>query len=135
MQTIKARPAMFAYSCLYRVGQLWSPLPHKLTTDESWKRALLRYATCVWYLAVYAAALAGAWQMRKKLLRSPWVWGVLLCLVFTGVHTFYWSNLRMRAPLMPFVAIIATAGAAYVFARVRGISSPRPRTAQYTKSH
>jgi hypothetical protein len=34
---------------------------------------------------------------------------VLLCLVFTGVHTFYWSNLRMRAPLMAFVACVAAA--------------------------
>jgi hypothetical protein len=128
-------PNMFAYSCLYRISQLWSPLPHKLTADESWKRALLRYAICAWYLGVYAAALAGVWQLRKKLLRSPWVWGVLLCLVFTGVHTFYWSNLRMRAPLMPFVAIVAAVGAANVLERVRGTSSPRPRTARYTTGH
>jgi len=133
--TITARPGMFAYSCLYRVGQLWSPLPNKLTADESWKRALLRYATCAWYLGLYTAALAGIWHLRKKLRCSPWAWGVLLCLVFTGVHTFYWSNLRMRAPLMPFVAIVAAVGAAYVFARVRGISNPPPRTAQYTRSH
>jgi hypothetical protein len=37
------------------------------------------------------------------------VWGVLLCVAFTGVHAFYWSNLRMRAPLMPFVAVVAAA--------------------------
>ncbi|MFN0020503.1 MAG: glycosyltransferase family 39 protein [Pirellulaceae bacterium] len=107
---IASNPVMFAYSCLYRVAQLWSPLPHKLTADESWKRSLLRYAICTWYLAVYAAAIAGIWQLKGKLLRSPWIWGVLLCLVFTGVHTFYWSNLRMRAPLMPFVAILAGVG-------------------------
>jgi len=111
---------VFAYSCLYRIAQLWSPLPHKLTADESLQRALLRYAICVWYLAVYAAAIAGIWQLKGKLLRSPWIWGVLLCLVFTGVHTFYWSNLRMRAPLMPFVAIVASVGASHVLARVRG---------------
>ena len=132
---ISTRPLMFVYSCFYRIGQLWSPLPHRLTADESWKRALLRYATCAWYLGVYAAALAGAWQLRKKLLRSPWIWGVLLCLVFTGVHTLYWSNLRMRAPLMPFVAIVAAVGAACVVERVRGTSSPPRRTAQCTKSH
>ena len=71
---------------------------------------MLRYAICVWYLAVYAAAISGIWQLKGKLLRSPWIWGVLLCLVFTGVHTFYWSNMRMRAPLMPFVAILAGVG-------------------------
>ncbi len=111
---LSEQPLMFAYSSLYRIAQLWSPLPHKLTADESWKRALLRYAICAWYLAVYAAALAGVWPMRGKLLRSPWIWGVILCLVFTGVHTFYWSNLRMRAPLMPFVAIVAAAGVTFL---------------------
>ncbi len=119
-RSISAHPILFAYSCLYRTAQLWSPLPHKLTAHESRKRALLRYVICVWYLAVYAAAIAGIWRLKGKLLRSPWIWGVLLCLVFTGVHTFYWSNLRMRAPLMPFVAIVAAVGATYVLERVRG---------------
>ncbi len=123
--TISARPGMFAYSCLYRACQLWSPLPSKLTADETGKRALLRYATCAWYLAVYAAALAGVWRLRGKLLRSPWVWGVLLCLVFTLVHTFYWSNLRMRAPLMPFVAIVAAVGAQFVVTPFGGLKARR----------
>ena len=86
---------------------------------------MLRYATCAWYLAVYAAALAGVWRLRGKLLRSPWVWGVLLCLVFTLVHTFYWSNLRMRAPLMPFVAIVAAVGAQFVVTRFDGLKARR----------
>ena len=107
---LSSNPLMFAYSCLYRISQLWSPLPHKLMADESGSRALLRYATCVWYLGVFAAAIAGIWQLKGKLLRSPWIWGVLLCLVFTGVHTFYWSNMRMRAPLMPVVALVAAFG-------------------------
>jgi hypothetical protein len=51
------------------------------------------------------------------------VWGVLLCVVFTGVHTFYWSNLRMRAPLMPFVACVA-AGALFPRKGTGGARSP-----------
>ena len=62
-----------------------------------------------WYCGVYLLAAVGIWRLRWKLIQPPWVWGVLLCLVFTGVHTFYWSNLRMRAPLMPFVALVAGA--------------------------
>jgi hypothetical protein len=42
---------------------------------------------------------------------------VLLCLSFTAVHTFYWTDLRMRAPLMPFVALVAAAGLAWLTAR------------------
>jgi hypothetical protein len=104
-------PTMFLRAGLYRFWQLWSPLPHKLTADESTGRRLLRYATCAWYCGVYALAAAGVWRLRWGLLKPPWLWGVLLCLAFTAVHTFYWTNLRMRAPLMPFVALLAAAGA------------------------
>jgi len=106
---IRKRPLVFACACLYRVGQLWSPLPHKLTADESMGRRVLRYATCAWYCGVYVLAAIGIWRLRSRLFASPLIWGVLLCFAFTAVHTFYWTNLRMRAPLMPFVAMVAAA--------------------------
>jgi len=105
---IQGNPQAFLLASLYRIRQLWSPMPHKLTADESNGRRLLRYATAVWYCGVYSLAAVGVWRLRWKLLRSPWVWGVLLCLTFTAVHTLYWCNLRMRAPLMPFVALVAS---------------------------
>jgi hypothetical protein len=117
-QVIRERPAMFAYSCLYRLRQLWSPLPHRLTADESLARTAMRYAVAAWYVAVYLLAAVGIWKLRGKLLAPPWLWGVLLCLVFTGIHTFYWTNLRMRAPLMPFVALVAAQGLAHIMGRV-----------------
>jgi len=110
----------FVRACLYRLRQLWSPLPHKLTADESTGRRLLRYATAAWYCGVYVLAAIGVWRLRWKLLRPPWIWGVLLCLAFTAVHTFYWTNLRMRAPLVPFVAIVAGAAASSSRFKVQG---------------
>ncbi|WP_425617316.1 phospholipid carrier-dependent glycosyltransferase [Anatilimnocola sp. NA78] len=109
-QAIQDDPAGFLLAAWYRVRQLWSPLPYKLSADESTGRMLLRYLTAAWYLAVYALAFVGCYQLRGNLLRSPWLYGVLLCFIFTGVHTLYWCNLRMRAPLMPIVAVIAAAG-------------------------
>ena len=73
---------------------------------------MLRYATCAWYCGVYVVAAIGIWRLRWKLLAPPWIWGVLLCVAFTAVHTFYWTNMRMRAPLMPFVAVVASAALA-----------------------
>jgi hypothetical protein len=108
-RVIREYPGDFIRACLYRLRQLWSPLPHKLTADESLGRRLLRYATCAWYCAVYALAAVGIWRLRGALVRPPWIWGVLLCAAFTAVHTVYWTNLRMRAPLVPFVAIVAGA--------------------------
>jgi hypothetical protein len=42
----------------------------------------------------------------------PWLFGVQLCFVFTAVHAIYWSDMRMRAPLMPFVCLAAASGMA-----------------------
>lgn len=107
-------PAGFLRAAAYRIRQLWSPLPYKLTADESTSRHALRYLTAAWYLAVYTLSLVGVLQLRWNLLRSPWLFGVLLCAIFTGVHVFYWCNLRMRAPLMPIVAVVAGAGALHL---------------------
>jgi 4-amino-4-deoxy-L-arabinose transferase-like glycosyltransferase len=109
-EAIQNDRGMFVRACLYRIRQLWSPLPHKLTAEESTGRMVLRYGTAAWYCGVYLLAMIGVWRLRWRLLRQPWVWGVLLCLTFTAVHTLYWCNLRMRAPLMPFVALVAAAG-------------------------
>jgi hypothetical protein len=93
-----------------RIYYLWSPLPQKTSLSESTYRTLARCAVAAWYLAVYALASAGMWKLRQRLLAPPWIWGLTLCLVFTAVHAVYWSNLRMRAPLMPVVALLAAAG-------------------------
>jgi len=121
--TMRNDPRSALQAGSYRIRQLWSPLPHKLTAEESTARMMLRYATCAWYCGVYALAAVGIWRLRGRLLAPPWIWGVLLCLAFTAVHTFYWTNLRMRAPLMPFVALVA-AGA--LMPRASGAARRRP---------
>ncbi len=111
---IQEDPLGFILAAGYRVRQLWSPLPYRLTAEESQGRLALRYLTAAWYLAVYALAITGIVRLRWNLFRSPWLWGALLCAIFTGVHLFYWCNLRMRAPLMPIVAVVAAAGALHL---------------------
>jgi hypothetical protein len=39
-------------------------------------------------------------------------------LTFTAVHAVYWSDMRMRAPLMPFVALLAARGAGAIGGRI-----------------
>jgi hypothetical protein len=106
---MKENPSACLWACCYRLCELWSPLPNRLTAEESTGRRLLRYAVAGWYCGVYLLAAVGIWRLRWQFIKPPWVWGVLLCVAFTGVHAFYWSNLRMRAPLMPFVAVVAAA--------------------------
>ena len=45
---------------------------------------------------------------------TPWLWGALLAATFTAVHAVYWTDMRMRAPLVPFVSLVAAAGAAAI---------------------
>lgn len=121
-RTIRRQPGMFVALSAYRVAQLWSPLPNLTTADESGLRRVLRYPVAAWYSGVFAMALAAAFASRQssatwkslvaQWLGSPWIQGVTLCLVFTAIHSVYWSNLRMRAPLMPFIACAAAAAGA-----------------------
>lgn len=109
-RAIRNEPLMFTYACFYRLYQLFNPLAHPTCDFESRTRTVARYLACLWYLLVYLAAFFGIYQLRGKLLTPPWLFGLLLILAFVAVHTFYWTNLRMRAPLMPFIALLAAAG-------------------------
>ncbi len=137
MRTIREQPRMFLYSCLVRMGRLWSPLPHQLSADETTARRLARYAVGAWYpvelslagvgLALVVLGRFGRRDACEKLegggglspslalrvgvgceWRGTWLWGLLLAGSFTAVHAVYWTNIRMRAPLMPVVALAAT---------------------------
>ena len=133
-QTIRHEPITFAYSCLVRLGRLWSPLPHQVAADETPARRLSRYAVAVWYVFEFLLAAVGLRRVRNAEcgmtndeLRTPqadihhssfiihhspsWLWGLLLVACLTAVHTLYWTDMRMRAPLMPVVALAAATGA------------------------
>jgi 4-amino-4-deoxy-L-arabinose transferase-like glycosyltransferase len=110
-ETIRSEPAMFAHACVARVARLWGVLPHQLDPDESATRRLSRYLTAIWYCWLFLLAALGAFGKGRDLGRCPWLWGVLLCVSFTAVHAAYWSDMRMRAPLMPAVCLLAAAGA------------------------
>jgi len=138
-QAIRDQPGMFAYACLVRIGRLWQLVPHRLDEDEGASRRWMRYAVGVWYALVFALALAGCWSLwreRRKRAnasaqesdearsgannsspRGQWVWGFLMIASFMLVHTFYWTNMRMRAPLMPYIALLAAAGLSFLLAR------------------
>jgi hypothetical protein len=111
-KNIRAEPAMFAWSCVVRVGRLWNVLPHQTSPDESGSRRGMRYAVAIWYTFQFALAAVGVWFLGGKLFAAPWVWGTLLVLSITLVHAFYWTDMRMRAPLVGVVALAAAYGLA-----------------------
>ena len=102
---------MFVYSCLVRTARFWGLVPHRVSADESPRWRMLRYAIGVWYAIVFALAAIGAVRSWINLGRAPWIYGLLLVLSLTAIHAIYWSNLRMRAPLVPLVSVLAAVGA------------------------
>lgn len=70
----------------------------------------MRYAVGLWYLLELPLAGLGlaVWIRRRG--QAGWLWWFLLALSFTAVHAVYWTDMRMRAPLMPGVAVAAAAG-------------------------
>jgi hypothetical protein len=103
-----------------------------LQQPESTIRGLLRWGIALWYVVVFGSAILGGWRLGGRLIRAPWLWGVLMCIAFTAVHAVYWSNMRMRAPLMPFVALLAAVGMSSSRERCGGRLADQPLPAGQT---
>jgi len=116
-QAIRREPGMFAYACVVRLARFWSPLPHRTVAHESWHLLIARYLVAIWYICEFALAVAGLGYIYKHSFTSlhnrpreaRWLWGLLLVLSMMLVHTVYWSDMRMRAVVMPVVALAAAA--------------------------
>ncbi|PQO31555.1 hypothetical protein [Blastopirellula marina] len=119
IESMQANPAMAAYSCLVRLTMFWRPLPHALSAEESPKVTALRYAIGTWYVVQFTLAIAGLIALGPKLAKPGWLAAILLMASFTLVHLFFWSNMRMRSPLVPILAVLACAGIDWLFRALR----------------
>jgi hypothetical protein len=111
MQCTQQQPLTFVHACIARIGRLWGFLPNRLGPDESAARRAARWAVGFWYLGIFLLALFAAFCLKWRLLQTPWLWGVLLCISLTTVHSVYWTDLRMRAPAIPVLCVAAAWGA------------------------
>ena len=108
-RTICANPAMFVRACGRRFLHFWSIVPN-VRSDAS----LPQFA--VWsigiYYAIVFASLAGGFARIAlgHVDRRRWLIPALLIAGFCGVHLLYWSDARMRAPVMPEIALVAACG-------------------------
>jgi hypothetical protein len=74
----------------------------------------------LFYLAMFGGCLVGVWSLRggsfdrvKPLL--------ILITAFACVHLLYWSNVRMRAPLMPALAVLFALGRSWTSFRSESV--------------
>lgn len=103
--TIRRRPGDFLHATWRRAARFWSPLPYPRSLEEPGGQRGMRYGIAVWYVGQYAAALLGMWKLGRRAISPPWVWGLLLVLCFAGIHSIYWSDMRMRSAVIPVLAL------------------------------
>tara|TARA_R110000850_G_scaffold243873_3_gene368788 strand:- start:3217 stop:4581 length:1365 start_codon:yes stop_codon:yes gene_type:complete len=104
---IAAQPSLFVQSCLLRLRRFWNFSPLNSALIES--KPLIGWGVTGYYFLILTGALGGCLLLIWK--REP-VWEPFLWLIvsFTVVHIFYWTNMRMRAPLVPAIALLSVYG-------------------------
>jgi Dolichyl-phosphate-mannose-protein mannosyltransferase len=94
------RPLAFARASLARLGRFWGLAP-SAAVYPTW----LRVITAAWTLPLWAALIWG--MCRRDLWSWPRAAAPAIVLALSVVHAVYWTDLRMRAPIVPAIALIA----------------------------
>ena len=103
-QVVRDRPGDFGRSMLARLGHFWSVAPAASVYSRS-----VRWATMIWTLPLWLAVLLAL--PRRDLWYWPRIAAPLSMIGLTLVHGFFWTDLRMRAPIVPAIALVAASAA------------------------
>jgi 4-amino-4-deoxy-L-arabinose transferase-like glycosyltransferase len=103
LQMLRERPRAFARASLARLGRFWGVAPSGFVYPI-W----LRVVTALWTVPLWLALATGL--VRRDLWRWPRVAAPMVLLALSVVHAAYWTDLRMRAPIVPAIALAANWG-------------------------
>jgi 4-amino-4-deoxy-L-arabinose transferase-like glycosyltransferase len=120
-QLVRERPGDFGRAVLARLGHFWSVAPAAAVYSRG-----IRAITTAWTLPLWLAVLLAL--PRRELWSWPRIAAPLAAIGLTLVHGFYWTDLRMRAPIVPAIALVA-AGAAlprFIFMAKRASATVKP---------
>lgn len=98
------QPLDFARASRDRLGRFWGLAPAGAVYSKP-----VRLVAAAWTLPLWFALTLGL--IRRRQWCWPEVAAVAFLVALTLVHALFWTDLRMRAPLVPAIALIA-AGAA-----------------------
>lgn len=105
LRVIAERPATFCRASIARLGRFWALAPSSAVYPRP-----LRLLTALWTGPFWIALVAGL--ARRASWRWPAVAAVMIVLALSLVHALFWTDLRMRAPIVPALALIAAGAVA-----------------------
>lgn len=99
---IRAEPLMFGRACVWRSVRFWGLAPWNSRGLPS----KLVWGMSVFYAIVSLGIIVGLWRLSPVEWKT---WQILLVLPLTLwiTHWFYWTDMRMRAPVVPILALLA----------------------------
>ncbi|MGC8641152.1 MAG: ArnT family glycosyltransferase [Isosphaeraceae bacterium] len=112
------QPATFLRACVDRLNRFWSVAPAVAVYSP-----VIRLATAIWTIPLWMALAIGL--LRREQWSWPRIAAPLAIVGLSLVHTLYWTDIRMRAPIVPAIALVAASA-------VLPIWSGRTRTAYET---
>lgn len=104
---IAKEPGEFVRAAWYRVQSLWSPVPQEITNSTLRSNFVLLVG--VYYTIILVAFLAGLVSVAVSARDRRWWPLYALVMTIQLVHLAYWTNARMRAPLVPVISLFAVA--------------------------
>jgi len=116
---VRSQPRAFLASCIDRQWRLWAVAPSGQVYGLK-----VRLATALWTVPFWLAVAAGLWS------RESWAWPERAAIAASAglavVHLLYWTDIRMRAPIVPALAVVASGGVAAAVAKKVQAWSPKP---------
>jgi hypothetical protein len=105
LETISRRPSTFLKSVWQRLGHFWSLWPSGAVYGSALRVACLLWTLPFWLLVIAGVVQPASWRMPR--------WAATCQVVgLCVVHSVYWTDMRMRAPIVPALAILAASGLA-----------------------
>ncbi|WP_152051184.1 dolichyl-phosphate-mannose-protein mannosyltransferase [Tautonia marina] len=94
------RPTEAARATLERVGRFWAVAPSSAVYSRG-----LRWLTAAWTIPLWGVLVLGL--VRRSTWQWPRIAAPMALLSLALVHSLYWTDLRMRAPVVPAIALVA----------------------------
>ncbi|MCP4169390.1 MAG: hypothetical protein GY758_01305 [Fuerstiella sp.] len=122
LTNIGQQPGTFLQACLLRWKRFWALRPSVTDTELP---VLVAAAVTIWYAGLWLGlgrSLFCADIRRSGHIQLLW----MAILSFLLLHTFYWTNARMRAPLTGVIVVLSVVGwqaiFGHLFRRDRGVT-------------